>query len=203
MLNKINVRDINWKKVNDMLPVIVQHNAYGVVLMHGMMNQQAFLTTCEKKYVTFYSRTKKRLWTKGEMSGNYLQVIDMVLDCDKDSLLILAIPQGNTCHLDNVSCFNSVYSDLTFFYNLENLLKSKKIHCSKNSYTSKLHSMGVNRISQKVAEEAVEAVIAAVTNNKVEFINEVTDLIYHLLVLLHHHDLDFNTIVTNLKKRSK
>ncbi|XBC37760.1 MAG: bifunctional phosphoribosyl-AMP cyclohydrolase/phosphoribosyl-ATP diphosphatase HisIE [Buchnera aphidicola (Meitanaphis microgallis)] len=201
MLEKINVHDINWKKVDNMVPVIIQHNVSGEVLMHGMMNQEAFLVTQKKNYVTFYSRTKQRLWTKGETSGNYLKVVSVTLDCDKDVLLFLVIPKGNTCHLDNISCFKSVYSNSTFFYYLENFLKSRKVHFSKNSYTSRLHSTGINRISQKVAEEAIETAIAAVTKNKNEFVNEATDLVYHLLVLLHHYDLDFNTVVVNLKKR--
>ncbi|XBC43407.1 MAG: bifunctional phosphoribosyl-AMP cyclohydrolase/phosphoribosyl-ATP diphosphatase HisIE [Buchnera aphidicola (Meitanaphis flavogallis)] len=201
MLKTINVCDINWKKVNNMVPVIVQHNVSGEVLMHGFMNQQAFLATQNENYVIFYSRTKKRLWKKGEISKNYLRVVNMILDCDQDTLLILAIPKGNTCHLNNVSCFKSSVSDLTFFYYLENFLKSKKLYSSKDSYTSSLHNIGVNRISQKVAEEAMETVIAAVTKNKVEFVNEATDLIYHLLVLLHHYDLDFSTIIANLRKR--
>ncbi|XBC40847.1 MAG: bifunctional phosphoribosyl-AMP cyclohydrolase/phosphoribosyl-ATP diphosphatase HisIE [Buchnera aphidicola (Nurudea yanoniella)] len=201
MLKNIDLYDINWKKVHGMVPVIVQHNISGEVLMHGIMNQEAFLTTKKNFYVTFYSRTKQRLWTKGEKSGNYLQVKHIILDCDQDALLILAYPKGNTCHLNNTSCFKSPIPDLTFFYTLENVLKNKRLNFSNDSYTSRLHNMGINRISQKVAEEAAETVIAAITKNKIDLVNEATDLIYHLLVLLHHCNLDFRSIIINLKKR--
>ncbi|XBC44463.1 MAG: bifunctional phosphoribosyl-AMP cyclohydrolase/phosphoribosyl-ATP diphosphatase HisIE [Buchnera aphidicola (Schlechtendalia peitan)] len=201
MLNKVNILSVDWKKVNDMIPVVVQHSISNEVLMHGYMNKEAFLVTQQKNYVTFYSRTKKRLWTKGEVSGNYLKVVDMFLDCDNDSLLILALPQGNTCHLNHASCFKPIRSDLTFFYYLECFLKSRQKSPSDISYTSSLHNMGINRISQKVAEEAIETVIAAITQNKQELINESTDLVYHLLVLLHHCGLDFFSIIVNLRKR--
>ncbi|QCI23138.1 bifunctional phosphoribosyl-AMP cyclohydrolase/phosphoribosyl-ATP diphosphatase HisIE [Buchnera aphidicola] len=201
MLKKINVSDIDWNKVGNMVPTIIQHSISGEVLMYGVMNQEAVLITQKEHYVTFYSRTKKRLWKKGEISGNYLRVVNMILDCDKDTLLILVLPQGNTCHLNHTSCFKSFTSDLTFFYHLENILKLKQKHISKHSYTSRLHVMGINKIAQKVAEEAAETVISAITQNKLELIDEVTDLIYHVLVLLHHCDLDFCMIVENLRKR--
>lgn len=202
MLKEINVGDINWEKVHGMLPVIIQNNASCEVLMHGVMNQEAFLATKKSSYVTFFSRTKQRLWTKGEKSGNYLKVKHMILDCDQDALLILVNPKGNTCHLNNTSCFKlSILPNFIFFYSLENILKHKHLNFSKNSYTSSLHNMGINRVSQKVAEEAIETVISAITKNRIELVNEATDLIYHLLILLHHCNLDFFSIITNLKKR--
>ncbi|ANF16914.1 phosphoribosyl-ATP pyrophosphatase [Buchnera aphidicola (Schlechtendalia chinensis)] len=201
MLKIIDVDNIDWKKVNNMLPVIIQHSISNEVLMHGFMDKSAFKETQKKNYVTFYSRTKKRLWTKGETSGNYLKVVNMFLDCDKDVLLILVISEGNTCHLNYSNCFKSVQSNLTFFYHFEKLLESKKVNFSNASYTSRLHSMGINRISQKVGEEAIETVIAAIKKDRKELIEEASDLMYHFLVLLHHCDLDFSSIITNLKER--
>lgn len=203
MLKKIDLMDVDWKKVNNIVPVIIQHNLSGKVLMHGYMNQEALEKTQCEKLVTFYSRSKRRLWTKGEVSKNYLYVMGVTLDCDQDVLLILVNPVGNTCHLNRVSCFGMLSTNLSFFYDLENSLKFKKNSFSSNSYTSSLHSSGINRIAQKVAEEAIETAISAVSKNKIDLINEVSDLIYHLLVLLHSYNLNFNDIINNLKKRNK
>lgn len=204
MLNKIDVVDmIDWKKVQGMVPVIIQHYLSGEVLMHGYMNRESLKKTQNEKLVTFYSRTKKRLWTKGEISNNYLKLINLYLDCDNDTLLIFANPKGHTCHLNQVSCFKNTKLNLTFFYQLESLLKYKKNDRNNCSYTFSLHKSGVNRIAQKVAEEAIEVAIAAVSNNKFDFVNEVSDLLYHLLVLLHSYNLDFDAIITNLRLRYK
>ena len=128
MLNKKEYLKLNWSKVKGMLPVVIQHNISGEVLMHGYMNKEALDKTNEEAIVTFYSRTKKRLWTKGETSGNYLKVVDISIDCDYDSILILVLPNGDTCHLNRNSCFfSSVIPDYTFLYYLEKMLKKKKI----------------------------------------------------------------------------
>ncbi|XBC39832.1 MAG: bifunctional phosphoribosyl-AMP cyclohydrolase/phosphoribosyl-ATP diphosphatase HisIE [Buchnera aphidicola (Chaetogeoica yunlongensis)] len=203
MLETIYEINVNWKKVNNMIPVIIQHNISGKVLMHGYMNPEALKKTQSDKIVTFFSRTKNRLWTKGEISKNYLYVVSMTLDCDQDSLLILVNPVGNVCHLNCPSCFKSLSTTLSFFYDLESNLKLKKEKFSDDSYTSSLHSSGINRIAQKVSEEAVETSIAAVSKNKDQLINESSDLIYHLLVLLHSYNLDFCDIIKNLKIRDK
>lgn len=204
MLNKKEYLKINWNKIRDMLPAIIQHNVSGEILMHGYMNKEALNKTNQEKIVTFYSRTKKRLWTKGESSGNYLKVVNISVDCDYDSILILVIPQGNTCHLDRSSCFLSyMVPDFTFLYHLENILKKRKRFNKNLSYTNKLYSSGTKRIAQKVAEEGIETAIAAVTNDREELINESSDLIFHLLVLLQNQSLDFNLVISNLRKRNK
>lgn len=194
---------INWKKVNGLIPCIIQDIFSSEILMHGYMNIEAFNLTKKNKIVTFYSRTKKRLWTKGETSGNFLKVIDLILDCDQDSILILVNPIGKTCHLENISCFDGNKTHYTNFFYLEKIIKRKKNIFLEQSYTSNLHKLGINRISQKVGEEAIETVIAAINKNKENIINESSDLIYHLLVLLHNQDINFNDIINNLNIRRK
>ncbi|CAL4042342.1 bifunctional phosphoribosyl-AMP cyclohydrolase/phosphoribosyl-ATP diphosphatase HisIE [Buchnera aphidicola] len=204
MLNKKEYLKLNWDKVQGMLPVIIQHNISGEVLMHGYMNKEALEKTEKEEIVTLYSRTKKRLWTKGETSGNYLKVVNISIDCDYDSILMLVLPKGKTCHLNRISCFESnSISDYSFLYYLENLLKGKKISNSGSSYTTDLYLSGTKRIAQKVAEEGIETAIAAVTKNKKELIDEASDLIFHLLVLLQNQSLDFNLVLSNLRKRNK
>ncbi|WP_343152896.1 bifunctional phosphoribosyl-AMP cyclohydrolase/phosphoribosyl-ATP diphosphatase HisIE [Buchnera aphidicola] len=194
---------INWKKVNDFVPVVIQNQYSGTVLMHGYMNKSALLRTQKTKLVTFYSRTKKRLWTKGETSQNYLKVKKIFLDCDTDAILILVSPLGDTCHLKQESCFNSKHTFFSFLYSLEKILENKKKCGLENSYTKKLYKEGMHRIAQKVGEEAVEVVIASISKNKKELINESSDLIFHLLVLLKKSNLNLNTVIKNLISRSK
>ncbi|CAL4318699.1 Histidine biosynthesis bifunctional protein HisIE [Buchnera aphidicola (Pterocallis alni)] len=194
---------INWDKVNGLIPCIIQNIHSSSVLMLGYMNQAALLHTQKYKKVTFYSRTKKRLWTKGEKSGNFLNVIRIVLDCDQDSLLILVDPIGNTCHLKQQSCFNSCNSYYTNFFSLENKIRLKKNMHVDHSYTAMLHIKGIEKIAQKLGEESIEVVIASMKNNKLNLINESADLIYHLLVLLHYHELNFNILIKALYNRHK
>ncbi|CAL4042174.1 Histidine biosynthesis bifunctional protein HisIE [Buchnera aphidicola (Takecallis arundicolens)] len=203
MLNHKQLFSINWKKVNGLIPCIIQNIFSSEILMHGYMNQDALNITQRNKIVTFYSRTKKRLWTKGEISGNFLKVIDITLDCDQDSILILVNPIGKTCHLKNSSCFNGKNTSYTDFFYLEKIIKKKKFFNISESYTTQLHHQGINRIAQKVGEEAVETVIAAINNNREDLINESSDLIYHLLVLLHNRNLHFINIIHNLNLRKK
>lgn len=205
MLNKKeNLLKLNWNKTNGMIPVIIQDFLSNIVLMHGYMNREALLKTQKEGFVTFYSRTKKRLWTKGEKSGNFLKVVDVNIDCDYDTLLILVEPLGKTCHLEKKSCFSSQKkNNLSFLYELEEIIEEKKKSNSieNHSYTYSLYKSGRKRIAQKVGEEAVETILAAMQNNADEFINESSDLIYHLIVLLHDQNLNFNLIIENLKKR--
>ncbi|PPI88209.1 bifunctional phosphoribosyl-AMP cyclohydrolase/phosphoribosyl-ATP diphosphatase [Candidatus Pantoea edessiphila] len=203
MLNEKQISCLNWKKTKGMIPAIIQHYISGQVLMHGYMNQKALEISLEQGNITFFSRTTNCLWTKGEISGNLLKLIDITSDCDNDTLLILANPIGLTCHLGNSSCFCTTETSWSFFYKLEKLLEQRKGANSKNSYTAKLYSSGTKRIAQKVGEEAIESALAAVTNNRQELINEVSDLIYHLLVLLKDKNLNFDIIINNLKKRHK
>ncbi|CAL4318748.1 bifunctional phosphoribosyl-AMP cyclohydrolase/phosphoribosyl-ATP diphosphatase HisIE [Buchnera aphidicola] len=203
MLNNDLLKKIDWKKTDGLIPCIIQNFFSSEILMHGYMNEEALYETQKKKMVVFYSRTKKRLWKKGEQSGNFLNVLNIILDCDRDSLLILVHPIRNTCHLNNNSCFNGIKTTYTDFFYLEQYIKNKKnINCV-NSYTATLHSTGIHRIVQKLGEEVIEVVIAALNKNKKDIINESSDLIYHFLVLLHNQNIDFHDIICNLKLRNK
>lgn len=198
-----NIDKLNWHKINNMAPVIVQHYLSGEILMHGYMNQKALSNTIQKKLLTFFSRTKKRLWTKGEQSKNFLHVISIILDCDEDALLVQVKPVGNTCHLNRWSCFKNHSFSYLFLYQLDSLIESRKNDISGLSYTKKLYSSGISRIAQKVGEEAIETVLAALEKNSTNLINEVSDLIFHILVLLRERNLSFNDIIINLKNRMK
>ncbi|WP_037469104.1 bifunctional phosphoribosyl-AMP cyclohydrolase/phosphoribosyl-ATP diphosphatase HisIE [Shewanella marina] len=199
---QFNMDEINWDKVNGMLPVIVQHDLNGQVLMQGYMDQAALTKTITSGKVTFYSRTKQRLWTKGEQSGHFLNVQSLCLDCDHDCLLIQAKPQGPTCHLGSVSCFNDKQAQ-PFIMQLAQIINSRKNEASDASYTSKLFTRGTKRIAQKVGEEGLETALAAATNDKAELINEASDLLFHLLVLLEDQQLDMDSIYANLQQRNR
>ncbi|WP_422667564.1 bifunctional phosphoribosyl-AMP cyclohydrolase/phosphoribosyl-ATP diphosphatase HisIE [Buchnera aphidicola] len=201
MLNKNDLSKLNWLKTNKMMPTIIQDYQSNMVLMHGYMNQEAFLKTQKEGIVTFYSRTKNRLWTKGEESGNFLKVIEISTDCDYDTLLILVSINGHTCHLNKKSCFFSKKYYSMFLFELEKILHERKNIYKKNSYTQKLYQLGTKYIAQKVGEEAVETILAAMQDDKKELINEVSDLIYHLMVLLQNQNINLNMIINNLKKR--
>ncbi|CAL4319104.1 Histidine biosynthesis bifunctional protein HisIE [Buchnera aphidicola (Eriosoma grossulariae)] len=202
MLLDVAISKLDWDKTSGLIPVIVQNYISGEVLMHGYMNLLALRQTIKEKLVTFYSRTKKRLWTKGEKSNNTLLVIDIKIDCDHDTILLLVNPKGNTCHLDQNSCFSDSHKlPFLFLFYLEKLINEKKILRNINSYTSQLFTSGTKRIAQKVSEEAIELSLASVTNNKNELIDEASDLIYHMLVLLNDHNINFHTIINNLKQR--
>ncbi|AYN24402.1 bifunctional phosphoribosyl-AMP cyclohydrolase/phosphoribosyl-ATP diphosphatase HisIE [Buchnera aphidicola] len=198
---KEDLLNLNWTKVNSMIPTIIQDYSSNLVLMHGYMNKEAFLKTQKEGFVTFYSRTKNRLWTKGEESGNLLKVIDIVTDCDYDALLITVEPVGKTCHLNRKSCFSLKEKEFNFLSKLEEIIEDKKNFNEDSSYTSRLYKSGTKRIAQKVGEEAIETILAAMNNDENELINESSDLIYHLIVLLHDQNLNFNLIIENLKKR--
>ncbi|QIQ41717.1 MAG: bifunctional phosphoribosyl-AMP cyclohydrolase/phosphoribosyl-ATP diphosphatase HisIE [Buchnera aphidicola (Microlophium carnosum)] len=203
MLRTSNLVNLNWKKTNGMIPAIIQDYSSNEILMHGYMNKEALLKTQKDGLVTFYSRTKNCLWTKGETSGNYLQVIEISTDCDHDALLILVTPQGKTCHLGNTSCFILKENNINFLFRLEKIIEDRKNKFSTHSYTSSLYESGTSRIAQKVGEEAVETILAAMKKDSNELINESSDLIYHLIVLLHDQNLNLNIVLDNLKKRRK
>ncbi|CUR53057.1 bifunctional phosphoribosyl-AMP cyclohydrolase/phosphoribosyl-ATP diphosphatase HisIE [Buchnera aphidicola] len=196
-----NVHILDWNKMKGIMPVIIQHYISGIVLMHGYMTLEAFLQTKKTKIVTFFSRSKQRLWVKGEVSKNYLNVIKITTDCDGDVILVLVKPSGFTCHLKRISCFldnESLYSTL---YNLEKIIESRKFSINSKSYIKNLYHLGINRITQKVGEEAVETIISVFDKNINHFIDEVSDLIFHLLILLHYKNLELYIIIKNLKKR--
>lgn len=203
MLTEQQQARLDWDKTEGMMPVIVQHNVSGEVLMHGYMNPAALEKTLAEGNVTFFSRTKKRLWTKGETSGNFLQVVSITPDCDNDTLLVLANPIGPTCHLGTTSCFSPAVPEWTFLYQLEELLASRKTADPDSSYTARLYASGTKRIAQKVGEEGVETALAATVNDRDELTNEASDLVYHLMVLLQDQDLDFSAVINNLRTRHK
>ena len=194
---------VNWQKINNLLPVIVQHATTCEVLMLGYMNPEALEKTLAEKKVTFFSRTKNRLWTKGETSGNFLHVVDMSLDCDQDALLILADPVGPTCHTGTESCFSQLQNEPNwiFFSKLEKLLNARKGADPETSYTAQLYARGTKRIAQKVGEEGVETALAATVKDRNEIICEAADLAYHLTVLLQDADLSWADVIGKLKER--
>ncbi|MBH46417.1 MAG: bifunctional phosphoribosyl-AMP cyclohydrolase/phosphoribosyl-ATP diphosphatase [Flavobacteriaceae bacterium] len=193
---------IDFSKGKGLIPVIIQDHASLQVLMLGYMNQEAFHKTEAENKVTFYSRSKKRLWTKGEESGNFLKVIDMQIDCDNDTLLIKADPVGPTCHTGSTSCFKEETSK-GFVYALEDTINKRIIEADENSYTYKLFKKGINKVAQKVGEEAVELVIESKDNDLNLFKNEAADLLYHYLILLKAKELNFESIEEVLEKRKK
>lgn len=201
MLSEQQITQLDWEKVDNLMPAIVQHAISGEVLMMGYMNKEALAVTEETGKVTFFSRTKQRLWTKGESSGHFLNVVNIYPDCDNDTLLILVNPIGPTCHLDNNSCFAPAASDWGFLYQLEQLLASRKSADPASSYTAKLYASGTKRIAQKVGEEGVETALAATVNDREELTNEASDLMYHLLVLLQDQDLNLSKVIGRLRER--
>ncbi|NTY86868.1 bifunctional phosphoribosyl-AMP cyclohydrolase/phosphoribosyl-ATP diphosphatase HisIE [Serratia fonticola] len=201
MLTEQQKAKLDWAKTDNLMPAIVQHAVSGEVLMLGYMDQAALDVTEQTGKVTFFSRTKQRLWTKGESSGNFLNVVSITPDCDNDTLLILVNPIGPTCHLGNDSCFHPASSDWGFLYQLEQLLASRKTASPDSSYTAKLYASGTKRIAQKVGEEGVETALAATVNDREELTNEASDLIYHLLVLLQDQELDLSKVIGRLRER--
>ncbi|MCG9721557.1 bifunctional phosphoribosyl-AMP cyclohydrolase/phosphoribosyl-ATP diphosphatase HisIE [Shewanella sp. Isolate7] len=198
-----NVEDFNnldWEKQQGLLPAVVQNHLTGKVLMLGYMDKAALAQTLTSGKVTFFSRSKQRLWTKGETSGNTLDLIAIDSDCDNDSLLVQVIPNGPTCHLERESCWPDGEAH-PFIDNLANLIASRKGQDAKSSYTAHLFERGTKRIAQKVGEEGLETALAAATHDKEELVNEASDLIYHLLVLLEDQELSLSDITANLLKR--
>ncbi len=187
-----------------LVPAIVQDSETNMVLMLGYMNAESLEKTNEIGLVTFYSRSKQRLWTKGEESGNHLEFVSMSNDCDKDTLLIKAKPKGPTCHKGTDTCWGETNeSSLAFLHSLEGVIKNRKENPSDESYTSSLFKKGINKIAQKVGEEAVEVVIEAKDNNDDLFKNEAADLLYHYLILLQQKGMMLEDIVAVLKDRQK
>ena len=192
---------LDWNKVDNLMPAIVQHAVSGEVLMLGYMTPEALDETNRSRHVTFYSRTKQRLWTKGESSGHFLNVVSITPDCDSDTLLVLAEPQGPTCHKGTRSCFSPATPDWAFLFQLEQLLGERKNADPKSSYTASLYASGTKRIAQKVGEEGVETALAASVHDRDELVNQASDLMYHLMVLLQDQDLDLSAVINNLRKR--
>jgi phosphoribosyl-ATP pyrophosphohydrolase/phosphoribosyl-AMP cyclohydrolase len=191
------------KSAAGLIPVIIQDNITNVVLMLGYMNQEAFDKTQHEKRVTFFSRSKNRLWTKGEESGNFLNVNSLLIDCDNDTILIKATPAGPTCHTGADTCFNEKNVSANFLTELEMIIRDRKNNPTDKSYTASLFAKGINKIAQKVGEEAVELVIEAKDNNDHLFKGEAADLLFHYLILLQAKNFTLNDIIQVLKSRIK
>jgi phosphoribosyl-ATP pyrophosphohydrolase/phosphoribosyl-AMP cyclohydrolase len=188
-------------KTHKMLPAIIQDHETGIILMQGYMTFEALQETLQKEKVTFFSRSKQRLWLKGETSKNYLIVKSIHTDCDKDSILVLAHPTGVICHLGTQSCFPNAKPHLAFLGELNRIIKEKRTADPKTSYTASLFSQDISRSAQKVGEEGVEVALAAVKQDKEELLNESADLLYHLSILLQHSDISLNEVIQCLENR--
>jgi phosphoribosyl-ATP pyrophosphohydrolase/phosphoribosyl-AMP cyclohydrolase len=193
---------IDFTKQNGLVPCIIQDAVTSVVLMLGFMNEEALNKTILEKRVTFFSRSKQRLWTKGETSGNFFDVADIIPDCDQDTLLIKVNPTGPACHTGADTCFNETNSSWNIS-SLEKVIEDRKSNPKKGSYTTTLFESGMNKIAQKVGEEAVELVIESKDNNKELFLNEAADLMYHYLVLLRAKGYSLNDVEVILKDRHR
>ena len=189
---------------NGLVPAIIQDASSNKVLMLGFMNQEAYDKTEKERKVTFFSRTKNRLWTKGEQSGNFLNVVSIMVDCDNDTLLIKANPVGPVCHTGADTCFDEKNeADITFLSQLQDFIDKRKEEMPEGSYTTSLFTKGVRKITQKVGEEAIETVIGAMANDDENFLYEGADLLYHLIVLLTYKGYRIEDLARELKKRHK
>jgi len=205
-ISLMDIQKLDFEKGGGLIPAVIQDAETFQVLMLGYMNEEALQKTLDEERVTFYSRSKQRLWTKGETSGNTLEIVDLQEDCDNDTLLILANPAGPTCHTGENSCFHqkefkAEWSELQFLGELEKLVKDRKEKMPKGSYTTSLFKGGIDIIAQKVGEEAVETIIESKNDRPEKFIGESADLVFHLMVLLRKKDVSLKKVVKRLKKR--
>lgn len=192
---------VDFSKNNGLIPVIIQNNETQQVLMLGYMNEEALQKTQKENVVTFFSRSKNRLWTKGESSGNFLKVISIKEDCDQDALLIQVIPDGPTCHNGTTSCFANE-AKISFLNELENIIDDRISNPNSESYVASLFQKGINKIAQKVGEEAVELIIEAKDNDQDLFLGEAADLLFHYLILLNAKGFSLHDVETILKERN-
>jgi phosphoribosyl-AMP cyclohydrolase / phosphoribosyl-ATP pyrophosphohydrolase len=197
----LDITTLDFEKEKGLLPAIIQDNVSNQVLMLGYVNEEALRITLETNQVTFYSRSKNRLWTKGETSGNFFEVVSVTADCDQDSILLKVIPIGPACHTGSISCFNEKQEG--FLFKLEQIIEQRKEAKDSNSYVSGLFKKGLNKIAQKVGEEGVETVIAAINESDENFMNEASDLMFHLLILLQQKGKSLDDIQNTLLKRHK
>jgi len=196
--------NIDFKKYPDgLVPAIIQDSQTGKVLMLGFMNEAAVEQTITTKKVTFYSRSKQRLWTKGEESGNFLNLVHIATDCDNDTLLVKANPVGPVCHTGTDTCWNETNEPTNFLYHLEEIIEQRSKASVEESYTAKMLAKGINKVAQKVGEEAVELVIEAKDNDKELFLGEAADLLFHYLLLLKAKDYKLQDVIDVLQKRHK
>jgi phosphoribosyl-AMP cyclohydrolase / phosphoribosyl-ATP pyrophosphohydrolase len=203
-MNHLEIDTLDWKKMNGLLPAIIQNAENGNVLMLGYMNQEALIATLTTGQLNLYSRSRKRIWRKGETSGNSMSIQHISIDCDSDSVLIQVLPKGPACHLGHSSCFQPAHNtNLGFIHELIELINERADAKNENSYTVKLLESGLSRCAQKMGEEAIETVIAAVNNNQEELVNECADLMFHLFVLLKACELSFYDVLQCLQDRGK
>jgi len=196
---------LDFSKLNGLIPAVIQDNTTNVVLMLGFMNEEALAKTEETGQVTFFSRSKSRLWTKGEESGNFLNVVSIASDCDNDTLLIKVNPVGPVCHTGDDTCWGETNeeSDIQFIEYLQDFIDQRKQEMPEGSYTTSLFQKGTRKIAQKVGEEAVETIIGAMADDDENFLYEGADLLYHLIVLLSHKGYRIEDLARELKKRHK
>lgn len=196
--------NLDFEKYADcLMPVVVQDSNTKKVLMLGFMNSEALEKTISTGKVTLFSRSRKRLWTKGETSGNFQTVDEILVDCDRDTLLIKATPAGPACHTGSDTCFGEQSEDRRFLYKLENVIKERRANPRDESYTSRLFAKGIDKIAQKVGEEAVELIIESKNSDDGKFRAEAADLLYHFLVLLVEKGVDLTSVVGELERRSQ
>lgn len=203
-MTQAQLASLDWAKGDGLLPAVVQHAQTGKVLMLGYMNAAALNLTIEQQRVTFFSRSKNRLWTKGETSGNFLHVVTVAADCDNDSLLVQALPDGPTCHTGSESCFAAAATASTgfgFLATLEAVIAQRIATKPEGSYTARLWSEGPTRLAQKVGEEGVEVALAAVTQSDEHLVGEAADLIFHLVLLLKNRNLSLAHVMRELERR--
>lgn len=203
-MTQAQLASLDWAKGDGLLPAVVQHAQTGKVLMLGYMNAAALNLTIEQQRVTFFSRSKNRLWTKGETSGNFLHVVTVAADCDNDSLLVQALPDGPTCHTGSESCFGAAATASTgfgFLATLEAVIAQRIAAKPEGSYTARLWSEGPTRLAQKVGEEGVEVALAAVTQSDEHLVGEAADLIFHLALLLKNRNLSLVHVMRELERR--
>lgn len=202
LVHKDNINELAWQKMDNLIPAIIQHAATGAILMQGYMSQESLIATLNSGKATFFSRSKQALWVKGETSGNFLTVEQVLTDCDRDSLLIACTPIGPSCHLGTESCFpEQKLTNQNFLSQLEQVIASRKGDDPKESYTAHLFSRGTTKIAQKVGEEGVEVALAAVAETKEDLLGECADLFYHTLVLLADQNIDLGEVMAVLQKR--
>lgn len=194
---------LDFTKGDGLIPAIIQDAVTNKVLMLGFMNAEALQKTVNEQIVTFFSRSKNRLWTKGETSGNFLHVVDIQVDCDNDTLLVKAHPDGPTCHTGADTCFNEVNQPDNFLWKLEKVIQDRKANPKEGSYTTSLFNKGINKVAQKVGEEAVELVIEAKDDNETLFLNEAADLLYHYLILLTAKGYQLQDVIDVLETRHR
>ncbi len=200
-VTKETIKHLDFSKGDGLVPAVVQDARSGRVLMLGYMNEAAIETTLDCSLVTFFSRSKNRLWTKGETSGNHLKLVEMCHDCDADTLLVEAIPAGPVCHTGDPTCFGKAFTGLSFLRYLEEVIDDRYRNPGERSYTSSLFRDGIDRIAQKVGEEAIEVVIASKNDDRDLLLGELADLTYHMLVLLRAKNISYSEVLKVLQNR--